>query len=225
MRATKRAAGRSHSALDQEERTHAPRRGSRGDARVVGLAGRGPGVRGCGAGVVPSGRTADTGPPQWDARAVLGVHPVPEHDPAAPTGAPSRGSGDRAPDPVGDPLERGRDRAAREQGVLGAGRAHRLVPVGGDAVRHRVPAFLARPQRGARRRPGVLPGARVARDLRAVVPGGTADRGAADQFRQEVGGKRVVVLPAPVADAGLLAVPDGVDGPRPDRCRSTRHGS
>ena len=34
-------------------------------------------------------------------------------------------------------------------------------------------------------------------------------------FRQEVGGERALLLPAPVADAGLLAVPDRVDGPRP----------
>ena len=36
-----------------------------------------------------------------------------------------------------------------------------------------------------------------------------------DNFRQEVDGDGLLVLPAPVADAGLLAVPDRVDGPRP----------
>ncbi len=34
-------------------------------------------------------------------------------------------------------------------------------------------------------------------------------------FRQEVGGKGLLVVPAPVADAGFLAVPDGLHGPRP----------
>ena len=34
-----------------------------------------------------------------------------------------------------------------------------------------------------------------------------------DGFRQEVDERRAVVVPAPVADARLLAVPDGVDGP------------
>ena len=34
-------------------------------------------------------------------------------------------------------------------------------------------------------------------------------------FRMEVGGGGLSSLPAPVADAGLLAVPDGLDGPRP----------
>ena len=36
-------------------------------------------------------------------------------------------------------------------------------------------------------------------------------------FRRELAtGRRPVVVSAPLADAGLLAVPDGVDGPRPD---------
>ena len=35
-------------------------------------------------------------------------------------------------------------------------------------------------------------------------------------FRQEVGGGGLSSYPHPVADAGLLAVPDGVDGPGPD---------
>ena len=35
-------------------------------------------------------------------------------------------------------------------------------------------------------------------------------------FRQEVGGKGISLLSASVADAGLLAVPDRVDGPGPD---------
>ena len=39
-----------------------------------------------------------------------------------------------------------------------------------------------------------------------------------DGFRQENShpGRRAAVLPAPAADARLLGVPDGVDGPRPD---------
>ncbi len=38
-------------------------------------------------------------------------------------------------------------------------------------------------------------------------------------------GRRPLVLSAPVADAGLLAVPDRLDGPRPDHRRSTRRAS
>ena len=38
-----------------------------------------------------------------------------------------------------------------------------------------------------------------------------------ENFRRELSeGRRLVVVPAPVADAGLLGVPDGVDGPRAD---------
>jgi pyruvate dehydrogenase E1 component len=36
-----------------------------------------------------------------------------------------------------------------------------------------------------------------------------------DNFRAEVDGKGLLVLSASLADAGLLAVPDGIDGPRP----------
>ena len=48
-----------------------------------------------------------------------------------------------------------------------------------------------------------------------------------DGFRQEKSHarRRPAVLPAPAADAGLLGVPDRLDGPRPDRARSTRPGS
>ena len=75
--------------------------------------------------------------------------------------------------------------------------------------------LLARARRGSRRRPGVRAGPLLARYLRALVPGGPADRGAA--ARVPAGGRRrrPVVLSAPVADAGLLAVPDGVDGAGP----------
>src|SRR6476646_8827268 len=75
--------------------------------------------------------------------------------------------------------------------------------------------LLARPVRGSRRRPGVRARPLLARYLRAFVPGGAADRGAA--ARVPAGGRRrrLVVLPAPVADAGLLAVPHGVDGAGP----------
>ena len=41
-------------------------------------------------------------------------------------------------------------------------------------------------------------------------------RSSCDNFRQEVGGKGLSSYPHPVADAGLLAVPDRLDGPRAD---------
>src|SRR6478736_8555714 len=71
------------------------------------------------------------------------------------------------------------------------------------------------PVAGSRRRPGVRAGPLLARYLRTLVHGGAADRGAA--ARVPAGGRRrrPVVLSTPVADAGLLAVPYGVDGAGP----------
>ena len=47
-----------------------------------------------------------------------------------------------------------------------------------------------------------------------------------ENFRRELRARRrAVVLSAPLADAGLLGVPDRVDGPRPDHRRSTRRAS
>ena len=45
---------------------------------------------------------------------------------------------------------------------------------------------------------------------------GRMNEGLLNRFRQEVGWRRPVVLPAPLADAGFLAIPDGIHGPRPD---------
>ena len=45
------------------------------------------------------------------------------------------------------------------------------------------------------------------------------------RFRQEVAGGGLSLLSASLADAGLLAVPDGVDGPRADDGASTRRAS
>ena len=57
---------------------------------------------------------------------------------------------------------------------------------------------------------------------------GRLERGAALRFRQEVQhgvGKGLLVVPAPPADAGLLGVPDRLDGPDRASTRSTRPGS
>ena len=119
--------------------------------------------------------------------------------------------------PLADPVERGGDGAAGEQGDLGARRAHRVVPV------RRRPSTTS-----ASTTSGTAPSAEHGGDLvfvqGHVAPGIYArsfleGRLSEEQllgFRQEVAGGRPVVLPAPVADAGLLAVPHGVDGPRPD---------
>ena len=64
------------------------------------------------------------------------------------------------------------------------------------------------------------PGPRLPRHLRPRVPRGPAERAAARRLPPGVlarrRGRRPAVVPAPAADAGVLGVPDGVDGPRPD---------
>ena len=67
-----------------------------------------------------------------------------------------------------------------------------------------------------RRRPDLHPGPRLPRHLRPRLPRGPADRGAA--LPLPPGGparaaRRPVVVPPPAADAGVLGVPDGLDGP------------
>ena len=77
--------------------------------------------------------------------------------------------------------------------------------------------FWRAPNDGAPRRHGVHPGPLLARHLRARLPRRPPDRGAAAALpRRKSAGDGPVVVSASVADAGLLAVPDRVDGPRPD---------
>ena len=82
-------------------------------------------------------------------------------------------------------------------------------------VRHRLQPLLARRERRPRRRPALHPGPLVARHLRARLHGRPHQRGAAAQLPP--GGRRQghLQLPAPEADARVLAVPDRLDGPGP----------
>ncbi len=108
-----------------------------------------------------------------------------------------------------------RHRAQGEQGILRARRPYRELPVGGHALRHRLHAFLARRDRDAHggdliyvqghSSPGIY--------ARAFLEGRLTEEQLVN-FRQEVGGKGLVLLPASLADAGFLAVPDRLDGPR-----------
>src|SRR5256886_15299 len=74
---------------------------------------------------------------------------------------------------------------------------------------------LARTLRAAPGGYGVHTGAFLARHLRACVSGRTPRRAAAAALPpgSRWSGRGPVILPAPVADARFLAVPDGVDGP------------
>ena len=68
-----------------------------------------------------------------------------------------------------------------------------------------------------RRRHHLFPGPRLARHLRARVPRRAAlGREAGELPPRAAPGRRAVVVSASVADAGLLGVPDRLDGARPD---------
>src|SRR5690606_12856655 len=77
-------------------------------------------------------------------------------------------------------------------------------------------SFLARVVRESSGRHGVHSRAFVSRHLRSRLSRGSADRGTAAPLPAGGGRQGPLVLSAPVAHAGFLAVPDGVDGPRPD---------
>ncbi len=146
--------------------------------------------------------------------AVLGQHRVHQHDPGGEAGQAPRRLQHRAEDPPLRALECDGDGAPREQGHQRR-RPHRELRVGGDALRHRLQSLLARAFRRARRRPRLRAGPLGARRLRAGVHARAAHRRADRQL--PAGGRRQghLVVPAPVADARFLAVPDGVDGTRP----------
>ena len=143
------------------------------------------------------------------------VDAVRQHDPPGGRAGPARRPGARAPRNRARPVERDRHRAPGERRVDGARGPHRQLPVRRDPLRGRVQPLLARSLRRPPRRPCVSPGALVAGLLRAGVPRGPPERGGAPALPAGGGRRRALVVSAPVADAGLLAVPDGVDGARP----------
>ena len=68
--------------------------------------------------------------------------------------------------------------------------------------------------RDARRRPAVHPGSQFARHLRARLSRRPPDRATVAQLPPGSGRQRHPILSASLADAGFLAVPDRLDGPR-----------
>ena len=97
-------------------------------------------------------------------------------------------------------------------------RPHLHLRLGGHPLRGRLQPLLPRPRRERlRRRPDLLPGPRLAGHLRPRLPRRPAHREQMENFRRELrDGRRAVVLSAPLADARLLGVPHGLDGPGPD---------
>ena len=118
-----------------------------------------------------------------------------------------------------DPLERGGHGAPRPARRDRRRRPHLDLRLVGDPVRGRLQPLLPRQGPRRRRRPDLHPGPRLARGLRAGLPRGAAHRGPARRVPagEVAPRRRAAVLPAPAADAGLLGVPDRLDGPRPDQ--------
>ena len=87
-----------------------------------------------------------------------------------------------------------------------------------DALRGRSQPLLPRAGPPGWRGPDLLPGACLSGHVRAGLPRGPAQRGRPQRLPagEVQGPARPVLLPAPAADAALLAVPDGVDGHRSD---------
>ncbi len=160
-------------------------------------------------------RAADRrGAPDRRVPAVLGQYAIHQHHPDR---AQVRLPGDpeiEAAHPVLRALERDGDGAAREQAHQRR-RPHRELRVGRRPLRRRLQSLLARVDRRARRRPRVRPGPLGHRRLRARVHARPPHRRAARQLPAGSRRPRHLVVSASVADARLLAVPDGVDGPRP----------
>ena len=131
-----------------------------------------------------------------------------------------RRRGDRAPDPRVHPLERRGDGLRRQPPRPRGRRPHRDLPVLRQPLRGRLQPLLPWQGPPRRRRPDLHPGPRLAGHLRPRLPRGPADRGAADALPPGGAARRrqgPAVVPPPAADAGVLGVPDGLDGPDRDQ--------
>ena len=137
----------------------------------------------------------------------------------------ARRRGDGMAHPFDHPLERAGDGRARQPQAGRPRRPHRVLRLGGHAVRRGLQPLLARPDRRAPGRPALHPGPQLAGHLRAQLPGRPHQRIAARQLPHGSRRPRHQLLSAPVADARLLADADGQHGPGPDLARSTRRAS
>ena len=150
--------------------------------------------------------------------AVHGRHALRQHHPARGADAAARQPGDRAADQEPRPLERDGDGRARQPRTRTASaatsrptrrrrRSTRSASTISSAARTATATATSSTSRATRR-----PASTRARSSK----GGCRSRSCSNFRRELRRGRRPVVVPAPVADAGLLGVPDGVDGPRPD---------
>ena len=145
-----------------------------------------------------------------------------EYHPGRPGAAlPRQPGGGRAHRPH-QSLERAGHGGAGQPGARRAGRPHRQLCLGRRPVRGGLQSFLSRAGSGRSRRPGLHATALRAGRLCARLPGRLPERrgpGAFPPGDHGAGARpaRPVVLSAPVADAGLLAVSHRLDGNRPDQ--------
>ena len=172
---------------------------------------------GCGARALPVDATARRGAAQRarcrrsSRRRPITIRFAPEQEEKPPWQPRAR-----AQDPLGDPLERGGDHPAREQGIVRARRPHRELPVVGAALRHRLRPLLARAVGRSTAATCIYVQGHVSPGIyaRAFVEGRLTEA-AASQLPAGERRQGHLVVSASVADARVLAVPDGVDGPRP----------
>ena len=161
---------------------------------------------------------ARRGAPQRGA-AAPGVHdPLRQHDPRRPGALLPRRRGDGAPVPALDPLERRRPGDARPAPRGEGRRAHLVLRLGVHPLRGGPQPLLPRQGPPRRRRPRVLPGARLPRPLRAGLPGGAPVPGGDGRLPPAgLHPPRPALLPAPPPAARLLGVPHGLPRPGPRR--------
>src|SRR5689334_5802708 len=192
---------------------HAARRRPARNAGMAGCDRRGHRPRRSGPRAFPDRAVDRQVAPSRRLRAVLGQYRVHQHHSRRPPAEDAGRSDDRGEDPQLRAVERHGDGGARQQAHQ-CRRSHRELCVGGDVVRRRVQPLLASGLGESRRRPRADPGPLLSGHLRPHVHARPLHRRTDGQF--PAGGRRQgnLLLPSSLADAGRLAVPDRVDGPR-----------
>ncbi len=105
-------------------------------------------------------------------------------------------------------------------------RPHRIVCVIGDALRSGAESFFSRTVGRFSGRPGLFSRPRRAGNVCARVSRRPFGRSTFAKFPAGTcAGRRLVVVSASIFDAGILAVPDRLDGVSAQSCRCIRRGS
>ena len=176
---------------------------------------------------LPSGRSRTTRATAWyrlDARAIDRLRQYGSGGrPAGVSGRPPDG---RASGSV-DAMECSCDGGARQPGLRRAWWSYRKLRQCRRPVRGWLQSLLSRVQWRSSRRSRLLPAAQLSGRLRTSVPRRPTERerplalstGALSASSRRA---RIVQLSAPISDAGLLAISDGLDGNRPDQLDLSR---